>query len=92
MRPLHRDHAGSSHFYYFDVGIDETFRRHATRDKAAEFGPDDMRPWYRPRDLLSSIQERIVPETSTLQQTVAVILEETQLLARTRSDGRPSKT
>jgi hypothetical protein len=57
-------------------------RRHATRPQAAEFSPDDMRGWYRRRDLLSSIEERIVPETSTLEQTVALILEETQLLAR----------
>jgi hypothetical protein len=41
-----------------------------------------MRTWYRPRDLLSSIHERIVPETSTLQQTITLILEETQLLGR----------
>jgi predicted kinase len=77
---LNRDHAGGSHFYYFDVSLDETLRRHATRPQATEFGPDDMCGWYRPRDLLSSIQERIVPEASTLQQTVALILEETQLL------------
>jgi predicted kinase len=77
---LSKDHAGGSHFYYFDVSLDETLRRHTTRPQAAEFGPDDMRGWYRRRDLLSSIQERIVPEASTLQQTVALVLEETQLL------------
>ena len=76
---LNGDHVGGSHFYYLDVSLDETLRRHATRPQAAEFGPDDMRGWYRRRDLLSSIQERIIPETSTLQQTTTLILEETQL-------------
>jgi hypothetical protein len=39
-----------------------------------------MRDWYRPRDLLGGIRERVIPETSTLQQTTALILAETQLL------------
>jgi predicted kinase len=79
---LNGDHLGRSYFYYLDVSMDETLRRHATRPQAAEFGPDDMRAWYRPRDLLSSIDECIVPEASTLEQTITLILEETQLLGR----------
>ena len=43
---LNRDHLGSSHFYYLDVSLDETLRRHATRPQATEFGPDDLRGWY----------------------------------------------
>ena len=74
------DHRGVSRFYYLDVSMEETFRRHATRPQAAEFGPDDMRDWYRPRDLLAGICECIIPETSTLTQTTALILAETQLL------------
>ncbi|MGA8456848.1 MAG: hypothetical protein WB800_15695 [Streptosporangiaceae bacterium] len=79
---LNRDHLGSSQFYYLDVSLDETLRRHAARPQATEFGPDDMRGWYCQRDLLSSIHERVVPEASTLQQTVALILDETRLLGR----------
>ncbi|HXW45994.1 MAG TPA: kinase [Streptosporangiaceae bacterium] len=77
---LAREHAGRSHFYYLDVSIEETLRRHSTRPQASEFGSDDMRGWYRPRDLLSSVAERVIPETSTLQQTIALILAETGLL------------
>lgn len=79
---LNRDHLGSSQFYYLDVSLDETLRRHATRPQATEFGPDDMRGWYCQHDLLSSIHERVIPETSTLEQTVKLILEETHLLGR----------
>jgi predicted kinase len=82
LTALNGDHLGRSYFYYLDVSMDETFRRHATRPKAAEFGADDMRRWYRQRDLLSSIGERVVPQASTLEETVALILEETGLLAR----------
>ncbi len=70
---LRRDHRGASHFYYFNITMNETLRRHASRPQASEFGPEDMRNWYRPRDLLTSIQERIIPETSTLRQTVDLI-------------------
>jgi predicted kinase len=79
---LKRDHAGRSCFYYLDVTMAETLRRHALRPQASKFGPDAMRDWYRPRDLLASVQEHVVPETSTLQQTVDLILADTQLLGR----------
>jgi predicted kinase len=82
---LARDHLGMSRFYYLDVSIDETLRRHTTRPQAAEFGPDDMRDWYRPRDLLAQISERIIPETSSLQETTALVLAETQLLEQVQS-------
>jgi hypothetical protein len=77
---LARDHLGLSRFYYLDVSMDETLRRHATRPQAAEFGPDEMREWHRPRDLLIAIREHVIPETSTLQKTTELILTETQLL------------
>jgi predicted kinase len=77
---LKQDHRGLSRFYYLDVSLDETFRRHATRSQAADFSPEDMRGWYRARDLLGSVQERIIPESSTLQDTIDMILAESQLL------------
>ncbi len=77
---LQSDHLGLSRFYYLDVSMDETVRRHATRPQAAEFGAGDMRAWYRRRDLLAHVSERIIPETSALQQTVDLILADTHLL------------
>jgi hypothetical protein len=49
-----------------------------------------VRDWYRPRDLLAGIREHVIPETSTLQETTALILAETQLLAGVhgRDQGR----
>jgi predicted kinase len=76
---LNRDHAGLSRFYYLDVSLDETLRRHLTRPQAAEFGAREMRQWYRPRDFLASINERVIPQASTPAETVSLILAETQL-------------
>jgi hypothetical protein len=80
LAALQCDHLGLSSFYYLDVSMNETLRRHAMRPQASEFGPGDMRGWYRPRDLLASVAEHVIPEASTLRQTVEVILAQTQLL------------
>ena len=77
---LGHDHAGLSCFYYLDASLEETLRRHATRPEAAEFGPDDVCAWYRPRDLLTSVREHVVPQASTLPETISRILTDTQLL------------
>lgn len=85
LADLNRDHVGVSRFYYLDVSLEETLRRHATRPEAAEFGPHEMRLWHRPRDLLSMIEEKVIPETSPLRETASLILAETQLLHATRA-------
>ncbi|MGH3407107.1 MAG: hypothetical protein ACRDRJ_32100 [Streptosporangiaceae bacterium] len=40
-----------------------------------------MRGWYRPRDLLGSVRERVIPQASTLAETVSLILAETRASA-----------
>ncbi|MGW4528392.1 AAA family ATPase [Amycolatopsis sp. NPDC004378] len=73
---LHDDHRGTSAFYFFDVSLEESLRRHTTRPQAAEFGPEHMRGWYLERDLLPGVDERIVPETSSLEATIERITHE----------------
>lgn len=77
---LRRDHAGPSFFYYLDASFEETLRRHDTRIQRTEFGAEDMRRWYRHRDLLTTIPERVIPQSSTLAETVSAILCDSQLL------------
>jgi GNAT superfamily N-acetyltransferase len=77
---LRRDHAGPSFFYYLDASLEETLRRHDTRIQRTEFGAEDMRRWYRQRDLLTTIPERVIPQRSTLAETVSAILGDSQLL------------
>jgi hypothetical protein len=76
---LAREHLGSSSFYYLDVPFDETVRRHATRPKAAAFGLEDMREWYRSRDLLTTPEEKLIDESSSLAETVRLILTDSGL-------------
>ena len=70
---LQREHEGETHLFYLDVAFAETLRRHATRPQAAEFTGEHMRDWYRPRDVLGLPGERIIPESSTQDETVALI-------------------
>ena len=58
----------------------------------AEFGPQEMRQWYRPQDLLASINERVIPETSALNEAVSLILAETKLQANHAGDVSPGRT
>jgi len=80
LADLRAAHQGPSHFYYLDVSLDETIRRHTTRPQAAEFSADDMRSWYLRLDLLPWAAERVIGEPSTLGETVELILSESGLL------------
>jgi hypothetical protein len=70
-----------AYVYYLDVSFDETVRRHATRPKASAFDSAAMREWYRGRDPLGRPGEVIIPESSTLDETVGRIMLETGLVA-----------
>jgi predicted kinase len=72
---LHRRHTGETHLFYLDASYAETLRRHQTRPQAADFTGEHMRAWYRERDLLGVPGERVVPESSTLEETIALISE-----------------
>lgn len=90
---LRRDHVGGTFFYYFDISLQETFRRHTTRPQAAEFGPDDMREWYRGADLLGFAEERVIGEESSLDDTVQRILAEAfgENVAAPRAESVPGR-
>lgn len=77
LAELIRDHDGAAYVYYLDVSFDESVRRHATRPQATEFTAEQMRAWYRERDLLGVPGERVIPETAG---PVAVL----ELMARVR--------
>lgn len=79
LRKLIQDHDGPSYAYYLDVSFAETLRRHATRPQAAEFDPDQMREWYLDHDVLGTLGEHLVGESSTLTQTVDHVLRSSRL-------------
>ena len=76
LEELAADHAGRTTFYRFEVSWSETVRRHAGRPQADEFNVDEMRRWWHGHDPLLFVEERVVPETATLEATVSRILSE----------------
>lgn len=43
---------GNAHTYYFDLSIEETIKRHNSRDKKNEFGEESLRAWWNANDYL----------------------------------------
>lgn len=72
-------HPNNNFVYYFGIPFDETLRRHATKPNKDEFGEAEMRRWFVERDVLGAGGEKVIPETYTLEQTVAEILQDTGL-------------
>jgi len=89
LTALVADHRGRTACYYFDLPFEETLRRHATRPEAAEFTPEQMRPWYRHRDLLPGELEQLVPPHATLEGTVARVIDDLGLPGQDGTGERP---
>ncbi|MCM3779688.1 hypothetical protein [Microbacterium hydrocarbonoxydans] len=65
LERLWHDHKGATAIYQFDIGFNETVRRHQTRDLRDAFGADEMREWYDGWKPLPWIDEhRIGPDAS----------------------------
>jgi predicted kinase len=71
LAELVADHRGRSSVFYLDVSFAESVRRHGTR--RVSYTVEDMRGWYRHQDLLGLPGEEVVPEGSTLTQTVELV-------------------
>jgi predicted kinase len=74
LTALIADRAGSALAYYLDVPWAETLRRHASKPQASEYGESEMRAWYHERDLLPGGLEQVIPDGSTLDETVRRIM------------------
>lgn len=70
-------HPEENYFFYLDVAFDETLKRHATRPQKTEFGPKEMKRWLAYASPTGYAYETIIPDPSTLDETVAKILEVT---------------
>lgn len=62
--------------YYFDIPLEETFKRHATKPNSQDFGEEEMRKWYLPQDMLGVENEQLILYDSALDTTVERILKD----------------
>lgn len=73
---LRDDHLGQSLFYFMDVPFEETMRRHSTKPQASEYGHTEMSSWWRDRDYLSGVSERVLTANTTADAAVGQILRD----------------
>ncbi|MGP3751034.1 M15 family metallopeptidase [Streptomyces sp. IBSNAI001] len=79
---LVRDHRGISSCYYLDVPLETTSARHASKADATyleQVTDTHLTSWYRELDLLPGGLETVIPADSTLHDTVARIVRDTDL-------------
>ncbi|MFC8852470.1 M15 family metallopeptidase [Streptomyces sp. NPDC057144] len=91
---LVRDHRGVSSCYYLDVPLEATLVRHASKADAAylaQVTDTHLTSWYRELDLLPGGLETVIPADSTLQNTVARIVGDTDLTAAAPSPPPPER-
>jgi adenylate kinase family enzyme len=65
--------------YYLDIPFEETLRRHATKPIAKDVSEDLLKNWYLHQDLTRYPEEKIIPEKSTLNETVGLIVKQAGL-------------
>lgn len=70
------DHVGISRSYLYDLSLEETVRRHASKPVAAAFGPDELRKWWRGLQPIVGLDETVLTAADSLDATVARILDE----------------
>ncbi|WP_155373892.1 kinase [Catellatospora vulcania] len=80
-RGLLASHRGTSSAFYLDIPFDETVRRHGTRPQVTDFTPEQMRGWYRERDVLGVDGEHVIGPESTFDDSVALIAARSGLAA-----------
>jgi hypothetical protein len=62
--------------YYYDISFDATLIRHKSKPICNEFGENEMRSWWRDRDLIGTIPETCISETMSLEETVEMIVSD----------------
>ena len=67
---LAREHRGTTCSYFWNIPFAETLRRHATKDKAAEFGEAEMREWWYGAAVVPDLNEVSIGPEWSLEATV----------------------
>ena len=70
--------------FYYQLPIEETLRRHETRDSRLAFGEADMRQWWREDDFIGKIPEKFLGKERSLEDTVSFIYREVENAGKVR--------
>ena len=59
--------------YYWDIPFEETLKRHKTKPNCNDFGEEEMRRWWREKDYLATIPQKILDKNLSLEDAVNLI-------------------
>ena len=62
--------------YYFDIPFEETLKRHNQKPNSHEFGEVEMRTWWREKDFLKNISEKIIYKDMNINNIVDLIYQD----------------
>ena len=59
--------------FYYDLPFEETLQRHATKPNREDFGEQDMKRWWKEKDFMNIIPEKIITKDLSISDTVDMI-------------------
>lgn len=59
--------------YYYDLPFEETLKRHHTKKEHSEFGEKEMRCWWKEKDLINFIPEKLFSPSISIEQALDII-------------------
>ena len=59
--------------YYYDLPFEETMVRHSTKPNRNDFGEAAMRQWWKEKDFLPMISEKILHKDLSFEDAVSMI-------------------
>ncbi|MBP6858843.1 MAG: kinase [Candidatus Pacebacteria bacterium] len=74
-----KDACHDHHFFYMDVSLEETLRRHSTKPNAHEFGETEMRRWYNSHDHTGFDGEVVISESDSIEKAVSLVIKKSNL-------------
>jgi predicted kinase len=66
----------SIYAYYYDLCFEETLQRHKTKPNCNEFGENDMKRWWKEKDFIGIIEEKILTQELSIDETVDIIMKD----------------
>ncbi len=62
--------------YYYELPFEETLVRHSTKPNRDEFGETEMRKWWKEKDYMGIIPEKLIYKEDALETTVERIYQD----------------
>jgi len=66
----------SIYAYYYDLSFEETLQRHQTKPNCNDFGENDMKQWWNENDFIEIIEEKILAQELSIDETVDIIIKD----------------